>query len=112
MEPKPTIIQLSESPSSTGDWGGPSIQGTCTTDHAGRLAMASASTRGHRLEFIGSWPVLTPLQVRLDAGERVEVDVEDWQVVAVGSRTAGGAGARGDGGAGRVAGLRLILVGV
>lgn len=110
MEPKPTIIQLSESPSSTGDWGRPKhsrdlYDRSCRPVGYGIGLDPWSPPRVHR-----SWPVLTPLQVRLDAGERVEVDVEDWQVVAVGSRTAGGAGARGNGGAGRVAAARLILV--
>ena len=57
---------------------------------------------GHRIEFIGSYAVLAPFQARLDAGERVEVDVEDCQVVTEWSRTPGdcpgAAGITGDSG--------------
>lgn len=42
---------------------------------------------GHRVEFTGPWADLERLQARLDAGERVELDVEDWQIVAVDGET-------------------------
>ena len=38
---------------------------------------------GHRVEFLGDWRALVPLQAGLEAQEPTYVDVEPWQVLAV-----------------------------
>lgn len=38
---------------------------------------------GHRVEFIGDWRPLAELRAMLDAGESIDLDVEEWQVLAI-----------------------------
>jgi hypothetical protein len=38
---------------------------------------------GHRVEFLGDWRALEPLQRAVEAQEPTYVDVETWQVLAV-----------------------------
>ena len=41
------------------------------------------SDEGNRVEFIGDWRSLAELRPILDAGERVELEREPWQILAV-----------------------------